>query len=806
MKRKTELTWKVLVLSLITALGVQGAYAAPGGLAQQVPLTGRLIDSSGQIVSDGDYRLRIRVFDDQVAGTQQFEELFDGTTDYGSGACQEVSVQDGYFRVELGECNQLTEDAFRTLYNNTTIYTEISLDFDRDGTYEEVFSPRRRMSLAAGAVSALQLVSTGNGVSTNSLYVNENGHLNFDGVGDFGIGIGGTDPSSTIQAFENADTARLALEGNGDGTNYASVVLQGGGTAWNIHHRQIGVENGNFSIEEFDGTTFSSRLVIEPGGNVGIGVADPGYRLSVGGVIESTTGGFRFPDGTTQTTAATGGGGVWSQNGSEIYYTTGPVGIGTNDPDNNVGLEITANDAGVFDALRIQNSAGSGQSQISFEENGQGQNFRIRYNGAENDLEFVGLGGNVAFQLDRDTGNADVQGDLTVNGNIIDGDNTNFYIDPNGTSEMVTIQANTFFARADNNFYVDPDSISHLSDVRAGIYYDRDNTSYYVNPASTSIMNDVRANIFYDRQNTSFYIHPASTSRTNVITTNSLNWGTRGSLVGGNASIELGGGGTPYIDFSNDTSVDFDMRIILCGNDCLQAIGGNFVHTSDRTLKTNIQEVSGVLDRVNQLQAVSFNWIDSPNGRISSGYIAQDVQNVFPELVTLSEANNKLALDYNGMIPILSEAIKELDARTSAIESPLSIDDIVGGLASRGVTFSGLTLTGDGRVEGDLVVEGDVQVGGALRENVKTVTKDYEVLSTDAIVYADLDADSQSNSLNINLTTSDEENPGRSVRIRFIGESIDKVRSITYQDGEGITPQIDQTYEFILTENGWLPI
>jgi hypothetical protein len=38
-------------------------------------------------------------------------------------------------------------------------------------------------------------------------------------------------------------------------------------------------------------------------GNVGIGVPIPGQRLSVAGVIESTTGGVRFPDGTTQTTS-----------------------------------------------------------------------------------------------------------------------------------------------------------------------------------------------------------------------------------------------------------------------------------------------------------------------------------------------------------------------------------------------------------------------------------------------------------------------------------------------------------------------
>ena len=42
-------------------------------------------------------------------------------------------------------------------------------------------------------------------------------------------------------------------------------------------------------------------------GNVGIGNTTPANRLSVDGIIESTSGGIKYPDGTVQTTAATGG-------------------------------------------------------------------------------------------------------------------------------------------------------------------------------------------------------------------------------------------------------------------------------------------------------------------------------------------------------------------------------------------------------------------------------------------------------------------------------------------------------------------
>lgn len=45
-------------------------------------------------------------------------------------------------------------------------------------------------------------------------------------------------------------------------------------------------------------------------GNVGIGISNPTQKLSVGGVIQSTTGGFRFPDGSTQLSAASAS--TWS--------------------------------------------------------------------------------------------------------------------------------------------------------------------------------------------------------------------------------------------------------------------------------------------------------------------------------------------------------------------------------------------------------------------------------------------------------------------------------------------------------------
>ena len=74
----------------------------------------------------------------------------------------------------------------------------------------------------------------------------------------------------------------------------------------------MGSPTNKFGIADNGGV---ERFTILSGGNVGIGVTNPAsYKLEVNGVIFSNSGGFRFPDGTTQITAASGGGTVAAAN------------------------------------------------------------------------------------------------------------------------------------------------------------------------------------------------------------------------------------------------------------------------------------------------------------------------------------------------------------------------------------------------------------------------------------------------------------------------------------------------------------
>jgi len=76
--------------------------------------------------------------------------------------------------------------------------------------------------------------------------------------------------------------------------------------------------------------SFGNRTVtISNNGKMGIGTVVPRQLLSVNDTIESMKGGFKFPDGSIQATAATSS--PWKDNGSTISY-SGNVGIGVLNP------------------------------------------------------------------------------------------------------------------------------------------------------------------------------------------------------------------------------------------------------------------------------------------------------------------------------------------------------------------------------------------------------------------------------------------------------------------------------------------
>ena len=93
---------------------------------------------------------------------------------------------------------------------------------------------------------------------------------------------------------------------------------------------------------------------------------------------------------------------------------------------------------------------------------------------------------------------------------------------------------------------------------------------------------------------------------------------------------------------------------------------------SDVALKDNLQTIDNALDKVSQISGYTFNYIDKPEERVS-GIIAQEIEQVLPEVVFEHERNNGTykAVRYDGVIPLLLEAIKELKDKVNDLENRL---------------------------------------------------------------------------------------------------------------------------------------
>lgn len=79
--------------------------------------------------------------------------------------------------------------------------------------------------------------------------------------------------------------------------------------------------------------------------------------------------------------------------------------------------------------------------------------------------------------------------------------------------------------------------------------------------------------------------------------------------------------------------------------------------SSDENLKKDITTIENALDKVKQLRGVDFTWKETEQK--GKGVIAQELQKVFPELVS-EETDGNLSVNYTGLIAVLIEAIKEI--------------------------------------------------------------------------------------------------------------------------------------------------
>jgi hypothetical protein len=386
------------------------------------------------------------------------------------------------------------------------------------------------------------------------------------------------------------------------------------------------------------------------------------------------------------------------------------------------------------------NNASAGYSNgISIGSNpgDQAYGFQIVQNMWDDQLYFRRYNGGwqgwrTALDSSNYTGYRDYGGNALYAGIYYDGNNTSYYVDPNGASRMGTINADSL--KTYNNVYIDNNYGNTVVGVYSSTRYQgvfamgdsyklpTDGTSTgslyglaWSHPnaggvagnlnthgllamengtwlasltGSTRARDDMRAPIFYDNNNTGYYIDPAGNSQVSAMYAN--NWfraqgntglygqdygvhfypqtGSAWSITGSGGNIELQFRsnhnstirGYVYADTSNNIGFltsggGWRLRCDDSGN----AIAtGDVTAYSDRRVKENIHTIDNALDKVNNLRGVYYTRIDSEDKQRKVGVIAQETLEVLPEVVG-KDTDGMYNVAYGNITAVLIEAIKE---------------------------------------------------------------------------------------------------------------------------------------------------
>ena len=186
-------------------------------------------------------------------------------------------------------------------------------------------------------------------------------------------------------------------------------------------------------------------------------------------------------------------------------------------------------------------------------------------------------------------------------------------------------------------------------------------------------------NLWYNSNLGRLFIYYQDTDSAQWVDASPFNVGIITSLS--TVSFNAGSATSPSMYFSGDQQTGFfspglgQFTIVSVGSSVLNVNPGgvrvtgvvtatDFDSLSDARYKENVNTVNSALLKVDQLRGVKFNWKES--GIPSYGVIAQELEEVLPELV---HGEDPKTVNYNGIIGVLIEAIKELKAEVEELKN-----------------------------------------------------------------------------------------------------------------------------------------
>ncbi|MCI5055880.1 MAG: tail fiber domain-containing protein [Flavobacteriales bacterium] len=506
-------------------------------------------------------------------------------------------------------------------------------------------------------------------------------HANADSYFNTGsnLGVGTTSPLNTLHVEATTDPLRLL--GLVEDSSLDSVLVKDANGIIHVAHvDDIGSGGGGSGIYGGSGSL---------SGNTTVTMTNNSLDFELDG-----TGDFTITDGAITRFEVRDNGNVGIGNGTPGYF-----------------LDIQPPTAGLQQLIRVQTSGGQGLFYVG--EDGSGNaHMTLRAGGASpihfdsNDDSYINTGANLGIGTNVPTERLDVRGNTHVVGNV----NVEDYTDAfqlggsdflhngnNINSTLVGLGAGTASVNA-----VTAVGNGALSDLTAG---GTENTaignSAGNNTTGGALNTFAGANAGFDNVTGANNVYLGGYSAAQDLGSNNVIIGANPSLAGlsrtvsgvvhigyqsgysitsdNTLAIDNGNDATPFIygDFSTDrmgiNRITTTNNLEVNGT-ASNSAGGNWLVNSDRRLKKNIQKLDSekMLTSLLKMKGVTFEWNDTQTGYkrplgLQYGFIAQDIQEVFPGLVK-TDNDGFLQTAYGNYDPMLIESIRALNNKIEVLE------------------------------------------------------------------------------------------------------------------------------------------
>jgi hypothetical protein len=540
------------------------------------------------------------------------------------------------------------------------------------------------------------------------------------------VGIGTTSPGSKTEIYRLETTNRTSYtdiltinaaannspySGHGGGILFRGHTYSGSGTnnaPGNVAWGRIGMElndfydgfNGEnmfFSVAADDrSSTLTRAMTIRYDTNVGIGTSNPTSKLVVSGAATDNLGLVNINN---------------THSAGDIMYPALQV---INDRGNH--------SYGTVAEFRIANTSDGDRPSILFSKGGTGNNWSLGmgvYAGSHDNFSIgyrssyyqdawatsyftittsgsIGIGTNSpGYKLDISSGGIrlDAKSALTNNAyfigapshgfrwnssddaynNVIMHDNGNMSV--RGAVTAQSINTNTYYSNGGNFLF-------QYGNTTSGAARSINLSTSTGDPAAIATSNHTGITWGTRGDSEPYYMIYCPYTTYGSYTYNRLTLAWHVGIQIGAASVY---GGTRF--FNNSINVGTQIFTINDGDNNLRASYDIIAYASDRRLKENVKNIEGALDKVMKINGVHFDWMEKtkdygfePDQIHDVGVLAQEIQEVLPEVVTLApfdyitggvskSGENFLTVKYEKLTPLLIEAIKEQQAQIESQKS-----------------------------------------------------------------------------------------------------------------------------------------